>query len=191
MIRDLIARTRSYRRFDEEYEISHQSLIDLIELARQAGSARNMQPLKYMAVTDKMLCEKIFSCLGWAGYLSDWPGPVKGERPTAYIICLLDTDICSEADVDLGIASQNILLGAAEKNLGGCRIASLSPQLKNILQLAPHLVIKLVIALGKPVEKVKLVDAQKNEIKYWRDEHMTHYVPKRKLDDILLIPPLD
>ena len=47
--------------------------------------------------------------------------------------------------------------------------------------------IKLVIALGKPVENVVLKDiSSDDDIKYYRDENKTHYVPKIKLDDIIL-----
>jgi len=43
-----------------------------------------------------------------------------------------------------------------------------------------------VIALGKPKENIKIINAISNEIKYWRDENGTHHVPKRKLKDIII-----
>lgn len=57
--------------------------------------------------------EKVFECLGWAGYLKDWAGPVKGERPSAYII--MATDKNAKAECDEGIIGQTILLAAVEK----------------------------------------------------------------------------
>ena len=156
MLCNLINKTRSFRRFKENEPIGLETLHHLVELARLAGSARNVQPLKYILINGPAVNARVFPHLGWAGYLKDWSGPEKGERPAAYIVCLLDTRLSREAECDLGIATQNILLGASEKGLGGCRIASISPGLKNVLDLDEHLQILLVIALGKPAETVLL-----------------------------------
>lgn len=186
MLYDLINKTRSFRRFKENEPIGLEILHHLVELARLAGSARNVQPLKYILINGPAVNAKIFPHLGWAGYLKDWSGPEKGERPAAYIVCLLDTRLSSEADCDLGIATQNILLGASEKGLGGCRIASISPELQNVLDLDEHLQILLVIALGKPAETVVLDDREPGgDIKYWRDAAGVHHVPKRPLQEII------
>jgi nitroreductase len=187
MLHDLILKTRSFRRFKEDEPVDRATLHYLVELARLGGSARNMQPLKYVLASEPGINARIFPHLGWAGYLNDWPGPVEGERPSAYIICLLDTRLSKEADCDLGIATQNIMLGATEKGLGGCRIASVSPQLRSVLELAEHLQILLVIALGKPVEIVALEDQESPDaIKYWRDAQGIHHVPKRVLQQIIV-----
>jgi len=185
MLYDLIRKTRSFRRFKEDEPVDRATLHYLVELARLGGSARNMQPLKYVLASKPGINARIFPHLGWAGYLNDWPGPVEGERPSAYII--LDTRLSKEADCDLGIATQNIMLGATEKGLGGCRIALISPQLRNVLELAEHLQILLVIALGKPVEIVVLEDQESTDaIKYWRDAQGIHHVPKRVLQEIIV-----
>ena len=116
-IKELVARTRSFRRFHESEPVTMEVLYELIDLARLAGSARNVQPLKYLPVNTPKINNRIFPTLTWAGYLKDWPGPPAGERPAAYIVCLLDTTLSSGADCDLGIATQNILLGSAEKGI--------------------------------------------------------------------------
>ena len=185
MLYELIRKTRSFRRFKEDEPIDMDTLRYLVDLARLGGSARNLQPLKYLLVNAPAVREKILPHLGWAGYLKDWSGPREGERPGAYIICLLDTRLSNEADCDLGIATQNLLLGAAEKGLGGCRIASISPGLHELFDLDDHLQILLVVALGKPLETVSL-DEQKTggDIKYWRDADQVHHVPKRPMQDI-------
>jgi len=187
MLYDLVQKTRSFRRFQQDELIGIDILKSLVNLARLGGSARNIQPLKYMLVNAPVVNAKIFPHLGWAGYLKDWPGPEEGERPTAYIICLLDTRLSNEAECDLGIATQNILLGAAEKGLGGCRIASFSPRLKDVLEAEGYLRILMVIALGRPVEKVSLDESESDgDIKYWRDEDRVHHVPKRLLEEIIV-----
>jgi len=187
-IDELIAQTRTYRRFQQDAEISRKTLEELVNLARLGGSARNLQPLKYMLVNDRKLNAKIFPHLLWAGYLPDWPGPAEGERPSAYIICLLDTRLSQEADCDLGIATQNMLLGATARGLGGCRIASVSPKIRNQLDIPAQLRILMVLALGKPKETVRIEEAASpgGNIKYWRDEGQVHHVPKRPLDEIII-----
>jgi len=45
----------------------------------------------------------------------------------------------------------------------------------------------LVIALGKPIEKVVIEDVpESGSIKYYRTEDGVHHVPKRSLQDILM-----
>jgi nitroreductase len=186
MLYELICKTRSIRRFMEDESIDMETLRHLVDLARLGGSARNMQPLKYLLVKTPAVKAKIFPHLGWAGYLKEWTGPKEGERPAAYIICLLDTRLSNEANCDLGIASQNVLLGAAEKGLGGCRIASFSPKLRDVFKLGDHLQVLQVIALGRPAETVSLEElGPGGDIKYWRDADLVHHVPKRTLRDII------
>lgn len=186
MLYDLVRRTRSFRRFQQEESIPIGTLRSLVDLARMGGSARNVQPLKYVLINNPATNAEVFQHLAWAGYLKEWPGPAEGERPAAYIICLLDTRLSHEAECDLGIATQNILLGASEKGLGGCRIASFAPRLKDLLALEDHLRILLVIALGKPVETVALEELQLDgDIKYWRDAYQVHHVPKRSLAEVI------
>ncbi|HID38028.1 MAG TPA: nitroreductase family protein, partial [Calditrichaeota bacterium] len=125
MLRELILKNRSYRRFYEDYTIERQTLLELIDLARLSPSSANLQPLKYFISCDKESNARIFPHLAWAGYLNDWDGPQEGERPSAYIIILGDSRIKERINCDHGIAAQSILLGAAEKGLGGCIIASI------------------------------------------------------------------
>lgn len=185
-----ISETRTYRRFKKNRPIESKVLQDLIELARLGGSARNCQPLQYLIINSDKLCANVFPHLGWAGYLPDWKGPGEDERPAAYILCYINNNWLKgptrEAYFDLGIASQNILLGATELGLGGCRIASFSKQLSTMFSFAEHLELCLVIALGEPIETVVLEECKGDNIKYWRDAEKVHHVPKRLLADVLL-----
>jgi nitroreductase len=190
-MQEIIAKTRTFRRFVEKEHISTATLHELIDLARLGGSARNGQPWQYMVVNTPELCEKIFPFLGWAGYLTDWKGPVSGERPSAYILCLLNKNWLkgpeTEAQFDLGVATQNMLLGAMEKRIGGCRIGAFNPQLASLFKTPDHLRLSLVVALGKPRETVLLEECKnENDVRYWRDEHGVHHVPKRPLKSCLV-----
>jgi nitroreductase len=113
---------------------------------------------------------------------------VEGERPSAYIIILGDKCIRQSFGVDPGIAAQSILLGATEKGLGGCIIASVKKDdLTKALNIPADYEILLVLALGKPKETV-VIDpvGSDGDIKYWREADSTHHVPKRSLDEIIV-----
>jgi nitroreductase len=188
LMKDLVTKNRSYRRFYQDFVIEIQTLKDLVDLARLSASALNMQPLKYVLSNEPRTNEKIFDHLGWAGYLKDWPGPAEGERPSAYIIVLGDTQISRNYWVDYGIAAQSILLGATEIGLRGCMIATIrKKELAEMVNLDPRFEILLVIAIGKPREKVIIEPMGKDgDVRYWHDEEGTHHVPKRALSDIII-----
>ncbi len=188
MIADLVIRNRSYRRFYQEVAIEHETLRELVDLARLSASAANLQPLKYILSCDPQKNALIFPYLAWARYLKDWPGPSEGERPSAYIIILGDTEVTLSFDCDHGIAAQSILLGATEHGLGGCIIGSVQRQeLHKALEIPSRYEILLVLALGKPRETVVIESVDPaGDIKYWRDSKGIHHVPKRLLDDIIV-----
>ncbi len=188
MLRDLILKNRSYRRFHQHEMISEETLRELIDLARLSPSAKNMQPLKFMLSCDPKKNSVVFRHLIWAGYLKDWLGPDKDEQPAGYIIILGDTLISKAFGCDHGIAAQSIMLGAVEKGFGGCIIESIKREgLRNDMKIADHLEILLVLALGKPKETVIIENlGEDGDIKYWRDEKEQHHVPKRSLNDLII-----
>jgi nitroreductase len=188
MIEDLIKSNRSCRRFFQQEAISVETLRWLVNLARLSASAANLQPLKYILSNEPDKNELIFSCLAWAAYLRDWPGPPDGERPSAYIIMLGDFHIAKSFGTDMGIAAQSILLGAREKGLAGCMLGSINKGLlQEMLQITNRFEILLVIALGKPKEIAVLEEVGPGGgIEYWRDEQGVHHVPKRPLEDIII-----
>jgi nitroreductase len=188
MLKDLVLKNRSRRRFYEEAALDMNTLKELVDLARCSASGANRQPLKYMLSCDAEKNDKIFPNLFWAAALKDWPGPGQGERPSAYIIVLGDKEISSSFGVDHGIAAQSILLGAVEKGLGGCMMGAINIEgLRQALQIPDRYVILLVIALGKPKEEVILETVGSDgKTNYWRDERDVHHVPKRSLDEIII-----
>lgn len=190
-IEELINKNRSYRRFRQEHKVTEEQMLKLIDFARLSPSPRNLQALKFWASNNEQLNEQIFPSLAWAGYLKDWAGPRIGEQPAAYIFILGDKSLSDDFQKDFlptasGIAAQSILLGAAEMDLGGCIIAAFKKnRLSKIISLPDDLEIILVLAIGKPKEKVVLDEMDiADDIKYWRDKNKTHHVPKRKLTDI-------
>lgn len=187
-IHELVQKNRSYRRFHQNFLLDRETLLELVDLARLSSTGANLQSLKYLLATEPEQNARIFATLGWAGYLKEWDGPAEGERPSGYIVVLFDQNIAKTPFWDHGIAAQSILLGAAEKGLGGCMFGNIrKDELRTSLGIAEHLEILLVIALGKPKEVIKLVPlGTDGDVKYYRDANEVHYVPKRALDDIII-----
>ena len=187
-LKTLVTKSRSYRRFDESYPVDGEILRSLVQLAQYSPTGNNMQPLKFWLSNTPEMNEKIFPFLGWAGSLKDWAGPEEGERPSAYIILLGDTDIQVSFGIDHGIAAQSMMLGAVEKGFGGCMIGSAQREgLRKSLGIPERYKILLVLALGKPIERVVTEPvAEGGSIKYYRDEDHVHHVPKRDLETLIL-----
>jgi len=187
MVRDLILKNRSYRRFFQDEPVSLETLRELVDLARISPSARNAQPLRFVFSNEPEKNALIFKHLAWAGSLKDWPGPEEGERPAAYILILGDREISPTFGSDHGIASQSILLGAVENGLGGCIIGSIQrPGLQAALKIPARYEILLCLAIGKPKETVVLETVGPDgNTTYYRDEAQVHHVPKRALDDLI------
>ena len=186
-IKHLANTTRSYRRFRQIYPVTPELMTQWVDNARVSASAGNKQPLRYRIVTDKEQCAHIFETLTWAAALPDWDGPESGQRPTGYIIMATDSETFKGElwRFDAGIAAQTIMLSSTEEGFGGCIMLSFKRgELKKILSMPEDLEPVLVLALGRPIEDIRLVDAVQGDTTYYRDEQQVHYVPKRKLEDI-------
>ena len=190
MLKDLLLSSRSYRSFDERVKITNKMLADWVDHARYAPSSINLQVLKFYTVTDTALCQKMLANTRWAGKIKDQKLPPEGHAPVAYIVICADKTVFPNAenfDKDVGICAQTIMLAANESDFGGCMLGSFSPEaVMEILELDETLVPKLVLALGKPDERVELVgEAPDGSVTYYREGGI-HYVQKRKLENILI-----
>jgi len=182
---EAINKRRSIRRF-KEIPIPFEILEKLINAARVAPSAGNVQPLEYLIVDDRRLTEEVFNALEWARYISPEGDPPPGERPVAYVVVLCNTKIkASNYEWDAGAAIENILLSALEEGIGTCWIRSIDrDRLKRILDIPGHIFIDSVVALGYSNEH-PMMEEMKDSIKYWKDDSGRLHVPKRRLADIL------
>ena len=78
MLKDLLLKNRSYRRYDNSVKISVKELEKLVDLTRLCPSYAAAE-LHYSVNTESNN-QKVFDCLTWAAYLKDWSGPKKEER---------------------------------------------------------------------------------------------------------------
>jgi nitroreductase len=187
---ELVRTSRSYRRFKQKKRISLETLRSLVELTRYAPSGANKQPVKYFLASTEAECEQVFPYLAWAGYLESWKGPEEGQRPAAYIVTLQDTDIANDGGLDPGIFAQTILLGAAERGIGGCMFGAIRRDgLRKACSIPGKFEILNVLALGYPDETIVIEDVGADgNIRYYRDNADVHHVPKRTLDELIVNP---
>ena len=191
MIKDLIKKNRSVRGYDNSREVTIEELREMVDCARLSASSVNMQPLKYILVNTVDGKARVLKQVSFAAKLSTLKLPHRGSEPMAYIVICQDEQISkSETGFlrDVGIAAQSITLAATELGLGACMLGYFSPdKLRQALDLSENLKPQLVISLGKSVEDIRIVDIEEGEsTDYYRDEAGIHYVPKRKLDDLII-----
>ena len=191
MIKDLVIKSRSYRGYDESRRVSREELAELVDCARFVPSSVNGQPFKYLLVYEKEQVDRLQPLTGWARALPDMKLPHPGKCPTAFIVICQNTEWDSNLNRylrDVGAVAQTMLLAATEKGLGGIMIGNFSPdRVAQAMDLPESIVPMLIVAIGRPDEKIVLTEIEEGQsIKYYRDEQDVHYVPKRKLEDILL-----
>ena len=185
-VKEAIEKRRSIRRFSPQ-PIELDWLYELVQAARLAPQASNVQPLKYMIVHQKQLLPKMFACTKWAGDLEDY-APPKGLRPTAYIVVLIDESLKKgNSDTDAGAAVQNLLLRAVDFGLGSCWIGSVNREkVTKLLGIPEGFRIHSVVALGHPAEEPVWEEKDGESIKYYLDQDKRLHVPKRRMGEILM-----
>ncbi len=184
---EAVTRRRSIRRFKQQ-PIPLDTLKKLIDAARVAPSASNLQPLRYILVANPDLCKRIFPALMWAAYIAPQGNPPPGQEPTAYVVVLVNKDVAREDyQLDTGAAIENLILAALEEGIGCCWLGAIERKnIRDILDVSEHFEIESVIALGYPNED-PVMEPMKDSVEYWKDKSGRLHVPKRSLDEILEI----
>ncbi len=173
---EAIISRRSIRRY-EEREVPERVLERCVNAARLSPSAGNIQPLKFITITDNL--EDIFECTSWAGYL-EWKPEVE-EMPRAYIAIIKEDEGWS---LDVGFAAQSICITAVEEGLGTCVLGALDKEeLEELLPIPEGYSLELLVALGYPAEEAETVE-YKDSIEYYYNENNKLYIPKRTLEDV-------
>lgn len=182
---EVLLSRRSIRQFKPQ-PISMEILEKLVNAARLAPSAANLQPLEFVVVDEEEVRKKIFSCLRWAAYIAPQGDPRPGHEPRAYIIILVNTELKEKGyEYDAGAAIENMILAAWEQGIGSCWLLSVERnKIQDVLEIPKTHKIDSVLALGYPDEE-PLVEIMEDSVKYWKDSTGRLHVPKRKLEDII------
>jgi len=182
--RTIVAR-RTIRKFKPD-PLPPDLLERLVEAARLAPSAANLQPLEFIVVDADGPRAEIFPCLKWAAYIAPAGDPRPGEEPAAYVVTLSNTQIREKMfEYDIGAAMENMILAALEEGVGSCWMLSIDrDRLRTILGVPEHYRIDSVLALGYPAED-PAVEVMTDSCRYWKDEAGRLHVPKRPLGSAL------
>ncbi len=181
----MILSRRSIRQFKPE-PVSTEILERLVNAARLAPSAANLQPLEFIIVAEPEFREKLFPCLKWAGYIAPEGNPKPGHEPVAYIVVLVNLKVRDKGyEWDVGAAVENMILTAWVEGIGSCWLLSFErDKIQEMLKIPVNYKIDSVLALGYPDEK-PVVEDMEDSLKYWKDKQECLHVPKRKLKDII------
>ena len=179
----LLRKNRSYRGYDATYEVRADQLRKIIEVNTKIPSAMNQQVLRFRPVL-KAEADKILPHIRLGGALPELKLPLAGSEPNAFVV-VCSTKTGRYVDIDLGISAQSMLLKAVEIGLGGICIAAFDKEavMKALsLDIEPQ----LIIAIGRPAEKIELVEITADEPHAYYRSNGVHYVPKVGLDNLIL-----
>lgn len=172
----LLSRNRSYRGYDTTFKVRKDQLKALIACCAMIPSARNRQGLRYRAVSGNEAIN-VLKHIKMGGALPELHLPFAGTAPNAYIVICAAVEPDNDLYIDLGIAAQSILLRAVEMGLGGLCIRAF-----NRRGLAEELGLELeplmVLAIGRPAEKIELVPITPEAPRAYYRHDGVHYVPK-------------
>ncbi|MFW5932641.1 MAG: nitroreductase family protein [Candidatus Hadarchaeota archaeon] len=179
-----IRKRRSIRKFKDK-RVDYDDLEALVEAARLAPSAANLQPLEYLIVDDPEIEKDIFEYTEWAGYV-DWE-PSFEKRPRAYILILVDEENMNKwYKYDAGLAAENICLSAVDRGLATCILGAIDrDSISEMLNAPEEKRIDLAVAVGFPDQKSDIDESADDPVRYGIDDEMNFRVPKRSLEDVL------
>jgi len=181
----LLARNRSYRGYDKSYVVHSRQLEAIVSVNTKIASSVNMQKLRFRLVTQGPHADIVNSHIRMGRALPQLNLPFPGTEPQAFIVVCSALEETPGLDIDLGISLQSMLLKAVDMGLGGLIIRNFDKedlQKELDLPMAPI----AVLAIGKPAEKIELVNVREgDDLRYYRKDGV-HYVPKIITEDLII-----
>lgn len=142
----VVKERRSIRKYRKQ-GIPGEVLESLFEIVRQAPSAKNLQPWKFIVIKNKETRQKLAEAT---------EQPFVGEAPVLICACGLSTSgkigkKISSVWVDVGIAISYFILAASNEGLGTCIIGHFEEKkVKEILSIPEEVKVIGLITLGYP-----------------------------------------
>ncbi len=183
---EAIKSRRTVRKF-KQTEVKRDDLLKMIDGARLAPYAANLQPLKFSVVTDKETRKALYPHIKYAGYIKEWD-PSFEETPTAFIVVYNDTAIkpTEKSECDSGAAVMTMCLAAKELGLDTCWLGAIDrAAIKGILNPPESLDVTYLLGVGYGDQTGDTFDLT-DSVKYEFDDQLNVHVPKRRMEDILI-----
>lgn len=179
----LLAKNRSTRGFDTSFKVRHDQLLSLVEAVRLAPSARNQQVLRFRLVTAEE-AHLVLPHIRLGAALPELHLPLPNTEPNAFIV-ICATKEGRYVDMDLGIATQTMLLRAVEMGLNGVCIAAFDHEIISANLKLPYPP-QLILAIGRSAEHVEVVDIAESEDTTYYRKGAIHVVPKLRTEDLII-----
>ena len=180
----LLIKNRSCRGYDSSFIVRDDQLRSIVEVNTRIPSARNAQVLRFRMVNSSEV-SKVLPHIRLGGALPDLHLPLPGTEPNAFII--ICTTVAPDKNVytDLGISAQSMLLRATEIGLAGICIGAFDKEAimrEFSLEHDPL----MILAIGRSCEDIRLVSIDEGDDKKYYREEGVHYVPKLRLDSLII-----
>jgi len=147
MLLEEIIKRKSVRAYMNK-EVEKELLFEVLEAGRLAPSALNIQPWKFIVITDRNLREKLMVACDNQKFV--------GEAPVVITACIVSKGYnmggwYDSAILDIGIALDHMTLEAVHLGLGTCWIGDFNEESVKKLLHIPHKVrLAALLTLGYP-----------------------------------------
>ena len=144
---DIMKKRFSVRRFKDK-EVEQEKIDKLIEAARIAPSAKNVQPWHFVIIKDKEKREKLTNICKGQKFVS--------QAPISIAVCANHRDYTmtsgeNASSVDATIAAEHIALEAVELGLGTCWLGAFyADQLAELIELPDDYKVVTLLPIGYP-----------------------------------------
>lgn len=181
----LLLRNRSHRAYDTSYVVAMRQLEAIVSVNTKIPSGRNAQTLRFKLLDAASGGADFCRFLHLGGYLPELHLPTPGTEPQAFIVVCGTAPETPVVDIDLGISLQSMALKAVEIGLNALIVRAFDRQaVRDALGLELEPI--AVLAVGKGIEKIELVEVPSgSDLRYYRRDGV-HCVPKVRLEDLLL-----
>lgn len=154
-VKEAINSRKSIRKYQDK-QISEEIINELLDAARKAPSAKNVQSHKYFIVKDKETKDKLIEHKVFKrSFVNDAPLVIICcADPSQYPESIdIDESPLNYAYIDLSIAASFLVLRATELGLGTVFVAWIyRDKIKEILNIPKNYIIPFVIPVGYPAE---------------------------------------
>ncbi|MCX7827432.1 MAG: nitroreductase family protein [Verrucomicrobiae bacterium] len=154
-------KTRCSVRVYQKKPIARKVLEDIVDCARLAATARNIQPWEFVVVTDEVLRGRIADLTEYGKHIA--------RAPACIAVFCQETKYYLE---DGSAATQNILLAATARGVGSCWVAGdkkpFADDVRRLLGLPETFKLVSLVALGYPAEKPRREKRPLREVLHWQ-----------------------